>query len=299
MRKWKLFAVIFTVLSLLVAVPAQAALQDMWAYVYKWEGKVNSDGTMALTRLTSGVTFKVLAHGSTTAETLYEFADPALTSLTNPVTTTNFASATVCNKRVAFKVDPTDSTDDRYVDLIVVDTAGGYTAFIDHFDKYTHTVVIDERPNVIHHGMIWFGASTTSVVDTGIDFQLYTFIQDVQVDVVTVASAKTLDVGLGYSGSTSQTTAGFRSAVLITTAGIVKDTGVITAGASIDYVPASTYGTLLYTSVVGAGATYSDNGGKTWLGYAYTSATTDPSLTYSLSSTTGAGYIHFWFTKMR
>ena len=287
------------ILALLIAVPAQAALQDMWAYVYKWEGKANADGTMALTRLTSGVTFKVLAHGSNTAETTYVFGSNALTALTNPITTTNFASATVCNDRVAFRVDPTDATDDRYVDLIVVDTDGGYTAFIEHFDKYTHTIVIDERPNVVHHGMIWFGAATTSEVNTGIALKVRTFVQDVRVEVVTVASAISIDVGLGPSASTGGATAGFRTDVLLTTAGFPNDTGVITAGASVDYVPASTYGTLLYTSVVGAGATYSDNGGKTWLGYAYSSATTTPYLIYQMNSTTGDGYIHYFFTRVR
>ncbi len=297
----KLFLTAFltVIMALSFVVPSHAALQDMWAYVYKWTGGMDADGKMALTRLTSGVTFKVLAHGSNTAETLYVYDSAALTSLTNPITTANFASATVCNDRVAFRVDPTDTTDDRYVDVIVVDTAGGYTAFIEHFDKYQHTIVIDERPNVIHHGMIWFGASTTSEVNTGIAWQVNTFIQDVRVEVVTVASAISIDVGLGPSASTGGATAGFRANVLLTAAGYVDDTAVITAGASVDYYPATTYGTLLYTAITGGGAATTDNGGKTWLGYAYSSATTTPYLIYQMNSTTGAGYLHYWFTRMR
>ncbi len=281
------------------AVPAHAVLQNMWADVYKWEGGVNSDGKMVLTKLSSGVTYKVLATASNTAETLYVYNSTALTSLTNPITTTAFALVSASNKHIAFQVDPTDSSTDRYVDLIVVDTGGGYTAFIEKFDKYQHAVVIDERPNVMHHGMIWFGGVTTGLVDTGIDFKLKTMIQDVRVEVVTVESGISIDVGLGLAADTSQSTAGFRSNVLCTAAGFVADTGVITSGASIDYVPASTYGTMLYTSVVGGGATFSDNGGKTWLGYAYTSATTGASLTYIIDGTTAAGYIHYWFTRMR
>lgn len=292
-------ALLVFVLSFAFIVPAHAELQDMWAYVYKWTGGMDSDGKMVLTRLTSGVTFKVLAIDTATAETLYYFNTPAMTSLTNPVTTTNFAAATVCNDRVAFRVDPTDATNDRYVDLIVVDTAGGYTAFIENFDKYTHTIVIDERPNVVHHGMIWFGASTTSEVNTGIALGLNSFVQDVKVEVVTAASAISIDVGLGPSASTGGATAGFRSNVLLTTAGWPTDTAVITAGASIDYYPATTYGTLLYTAVTGTGASMSDNGGKTWLGYAYSSATTTPYIIYQMDSTSGAGYIHYWFSKGR
>lgn len=122
MKRFKLFTLILAAFALLAAVPAQAALQDMWAYVYKWDGKMSSDGKPVLTRLTSGVTFKVLAQNSDTAETLYYYKGS--TALTNPVTTTNFAANTVCNDQVRFRVDPTDTTYDRYVDLIVVDTNG-------------------------------------------------------------------------------------------------------------------------------------------------------------------------------
>jgi len=87
------------------ATPAMAEFQDMWANVYKktaaWQKDVGD-----MTRLTTGVTFKVLAIDSDTAETLYEYNDNAFTSLTNPISTTNFASATVCDDKVAFRVDP-------------------------------------------------------------------------------------------------------------------------------------------------------------------------------------------------
>lgn len=298
MRKFKHFALALAVLAafLFVAGPADAALKDMWANVYKWTGGHNADGTLALTRITSGVTFKVLAQNSDTAETLYYYNTPAMTSLTNPVTTTNFAADTVCGDRVAFRVDPTDSTYDRYVDLIVVDTNGGYTAFVEDFDEYTHTIVIDERPNVMHHGIIWFAATTTAETDTGIDFLADTMIHDVRVEVVTTASAKTLDVGL-LSTETSGDADGFRDAVLLTTAGYVADTGVVTAGTTIDWTATSTYGALLYKSIAGSDAVAS-GGGRSYLGHVVTSGNA-ASLTYSQSSTTGDGYIHFFFTRLR
>lgn len=294
MKRFKLFTLILAAFALLAAVPAQAALQDMWAYVYKWDGKMSSDGKPVLTRLTSGVTFKVLAQNSDTAETLYYYKGS--TSLTNPVTTTNFAANTVCNDQVRFRVDPTDSTYDRYVDLIVVDTNGGYTAFIEDFDKYTHSIIIDERPNIMHHGIIWFDATTTDETDTGIDFLADTMIHDVRVEVVTTASAKTLDVGL-LSTETSGDADGFRDGVLLTTEGYVADTGVVTAGTTIDWTAASTYGALLYKSIAGSDAVAS-GGGRSYLGHVVTSGKAS-SLTYSQSSTSGDGYIHFFFTRLR
>lgn len=294
MKRFKIFTLLLAAIAFFVAGPAQAAYKDMWANVYKWEGKQSADGKPVLTRLTTGVTFKVLAINTTTAETLYYYK--GTTALTNPVTTTNFASNTVCNDQVRFRVDPTDATNDRYVDLIVVDTNGGYTAFVENFDAYQHTIVIDERPNILHHGMIWFDATTTAETDTGIDFLADTMIHDVRVEVVTTASAKTLDVGL-LSTETSGDADGFRDGVLLTTAGYVADTGVVTAGTTIDWTAASTYGALLYKSIAGSDAVAS-GGGRSYLGHVVVSGKAS-SLTYSQSSTSGDGYIHYFFTRLR
>jgi hypothetical protein len=306
MKRFKWIFTIAVVLALFAAFPAQAAIQDMSAEVYRWTGAMNGDGTMALSRITSGITFKVLAHGSDTAETTYYPASAsgkALTSLTNPVTTTSYASATICNDRVAFRVDPTDATDDRYVDLIVVDTTGGYTLFYPHFDKYTHSLVIDERPNVMHHGMIWFSClsdvqTAGGEYATGITFVPDTFVHDVWVEVVTVDSGVYMDVG------TSDDTDGYRDNVLLTTASYVKDTGVVTSGTSADYTAVSTYGALLVTAITGSGTITGLNvevGGKSYIGHIVTTAGTNDDLTYSgvSGNDTGAGYLHYWFTRLR
>lgn len=304
MRKFKWILAFAVVLALFAAAPAQAVVQDFQAYVYKWDGKVNGDGTMALTRITSGITFKVLAVDSDTSETLYY--PRGTTSLTNPVTTANFESATVCNDRVAFRCDPTDVTNDRYVDLIVVDTVGGYTAFVENFDRYQRTIVIDERPNVRHHGMIWFSASSAVETDTGIDFLADTLVDDVRVEVVTVDSGMTLNVGLLSTG-TGGDADGFRVGVSMATAGFIADTGIITRGTSTDYTAVSTYGALLYTALTGTNAygPYSSTatlyqGGRSYLGHVVTGSNTG-ALTYtgSSGSDTAAGYIHYFFTRLR
>ena len=290
--------ILAVLMALMLVVPptAQAVSQDMWAYVYSWTGGMNADGTMKLTRLTTGVTFKVLAVDSDTAETLTYYTKS--TSLTNPVTTTNFASNTVCNDMVSFRVDPTDATNDRYVDLIVVDTNGGYTAFVENFDKYQHAIVIDERPNILHQGTIWFSYNNAVETDTGINFLADTFIHDVWVETVTVDATETLDVGL-LSTETAGDANGLRTLVSVATAGFTTDTGIITNGAAIDYTAVTTYGALLVTAITGSDAV-TTCGGKSYIGHVVT-GTNAGSLTYTESAggDTAAGYIHYFFTRMR
>lgn len=275
-----MFKKIFTfftavLIALVMVMPVQAEFADMWAEVYTTDGTLNGDGTVKLTKITSGITFKVLAVDSDTAETLYEYNDSAMTSLTNPITTTNFESATVCNDMVAFKVDPTDSSNDRYVDLIVVNTAGGFTAFVENFDKYNHAIVIDQTPNVQHHGVIWFAPSDNTEVDTGIDFAYDTLIEHVQVEVVTVDATETIEVGLLSSGTAGDAD-GFVDAASVATAGYPLVT-LTTSGALMD------------------NATNFDPDGHVIL------SANEQSLTYTgtAGSDTAAGYIHYLITRMR
>jgi hypothetical protein len=271
--------------------PASAAWSDMWADVFSWDGGMNGDGTMKLTKITSGVTYQVLAVGADTEETLYAYNDNAFTSFSNVVTTTYFN----VSDRVQFRVDPTDSTSDRYVDLIVVDTAGGFTAFVEDFDKYTHTIVIDERPNVMHHGVIWFAPSDNSATDTGVNFLPDTAILDVLLEVVTVDASETISVG------TEDTAAGFRTGVSVATAGYIYDTGVITDGSTSDYFAATTYGALLHTAITGSDGAATSGGNSVIAPFVVTTAGTDDDLYYtgSAGSDTAVGYIHYFFTRMR
>ena len=309
--KKRLWTITFALLlSLAFAFPAQAAYQDMWAKVYKNTGKLNSDGSAQLTEITSGVTFKVLAQNSDTAETLYIYGKRSLTSLPTTydwVTATTYASATYCNGQIQFKVDPTDTTYDQYVDLIVTDASGGgYSVFVEDFDKYTHTVVIDERPNLMHHGVIGYGGSTTSEVSTGVTFLADTFVHDVRLEVVTGVASGAISIGL-YSSGTGGDADGFIASATATTAGYIADTVAYTAGGSNDYIStASKYGVLLYTSAAGSAASsttspiYAKNGYHVYKGHIVTGSNTGI-LTYSGPSSggSGAGYIHYFFTRMR
>lgn len=240
-------------------------------------------GLDGMETLITGVTYKVLTAGSDTAATCY--SDKGITSKTNPVTTTVFAA----DDQIDFWVDATS------VDLIVVDTAGGFTAFVDAFTPNQHVIVIDECPNVVHHGCIWFGASDNTATDTGVDFVADTAVMDVWVEVVTVDSGETISVG------TADTATGFRNAVSVATAGYPKDTAVITGGTNIDYTPVTTYGALLVTAITGSDAV-ATCGGKSYIGpHWVTTLGTDDDLYYtgSAGSDTAAGYIHYFIVRAR
>lgn len=259
-----LLAAIFV---LVMALPAMSAIQDMQATVYRWSGNFNMDGSPGLTKATTGITYKVLAKGSNTAETLYAYYSRGLTAKTNPVTATVFAT----DKEIKFRLDPTDSTDDRYVDLIVTDTVGGYSTVVKNFDKYTHTVVLDERPNIPQKGTIWFSGTTTDAISTGIIFDKYTRISNVQAEIVTVLSGGTISVGL-YEAAT-----GYINKELMTTAGFITTSGESTG------------------SYLGTGTAYQ------WYNQGQTLTSGTSTLYYTVSSTTGtpAGYIHYYFSRVR
>lgn len=296
----RFFSLIFIMLiALCIAAPASAEIQAMWAYVYKrtYDGQPE-DG---LTRLTTGVTFKVLQRNSDTAETLYEYPDmgAALTSLTNPVTAANFASDTVCYDRVAFQVDPGESGD-RYVDLIVVDTSGGWTQFVEDFDKYQHRIVIDEVPNKMHHGVIWFGASDNTETDTTVDFKTDTAVHRVCVEVVTVDAGETIDIGL-LSTDTAGDANGFIAAQSVATAGFYcNDKPTITAGSNETHVStASNVGALMGSSLKGTNTATDEGSHYIWDHVVTASNADDITYTGSAGSDTAAGYIHYYFTRMR
>jgi len=292
MKRFKLF--FLTLLAaLFVATPGMAAMQNFWAAVYRDTGKMSMDGKPELERITSGVTYRVLAKDANTMETLYDSKTGAAKSVTAAaVTTTTFA----VDDAVDFRCDPTDSAD-AGVDLIVVDTAGGFTKVVKNFTQYDHSIIINERPGVQHTGIIWFdhdNADTDTSHDTGIDFKLNTLITDVRVQVVTVDATQTIDIG------TADTATGFRKTLSVADAGIVQDTAVITGGTTIDYVPASNYGELLATAITGSDAV-ATVGGISYKPHLVLTAGTDDDLYYDFSAGTDTahGYIYFDFVLQR
>jgi hypothetical protein len=269
------------------ALPAFAANYDYTATVYKRTGNTGGND---LVELTSGVQVIVLDADTNTQSTLTKFGSNAGTSVTNPVTAANFASATVCAGKVKFR--NTAAT----VDLIVTHNTGGYSTVIRGFSPDMHTIIIDEQIGVVHHGIVPYLYNSGAVAtDTGVDFPVGTLILDVYVEQVTVDNTETLEVG------TADTASGFRAAVALSTGaeGITQDTAVITGGSSLDYYPAGNYGTLLTTAITGSDSVTA-GGGSTKKPHYVKTAGTDDDLYYTPStSDTAAGYIHYRFMRLR
>jgi len=120
-------------------------------------------------------------------------------------------------------------------------------------------------------------ATAATEKDTGFDFtQGMTIMPFPAIDVHTVDSAKTIDVGL-LSSESGGDADGFMAAVLLTTAGVIQAKCAATA----------TVGALLRETITDSGAATSS------VRHPYTVGATAVSLTFTLSSgtTTAAGYI--------
>ena len=273
--------IILVAFVLVIPAPVQAEFKDFWARVYSWDGTTNLDGKPNVTRLTTGITYKVLATGSDTAETLYYYDNQANTSLTNPVTTTNFASDSISRDQIQFRTDPTDGNDDR-VDLMVINTDGGGYVFYEDFNYIDdHTIIIDESAGRMHNGVIWFtavsAASTATEVDL-ITFRYDTAILAVTLEIVTTQASGTMDVGI-KSGGTGGDVNGFIAGMSTTTAGFPDNT-------------LSTIGDLL------------DDGSNTDpFGHTILSANeqimTQKMLSGAGVATTAAGYVHYQYLRTR
>ena len=100
---------------------------------------------------------------------------------------------------------------------------------------------------------------------------------------------------------TADTASGFRAAVALSTGaeGFAQDTGVITAGSTLDYYAAANYGTLLTTAITGSDG-LATGGGNSRKPHFVKTAGTDDDLYYTPStSDAAAGYIHYMFIRLR
>jgi hypothetical protein len=311
---FKRFLTIVLAIGLIFAftMPAKAANKDMWAYVYSWDGTITGEGKIELTRITSGITYAVMmADSSATLETLYYYDTPAMTSLANPVTGTNFASDSIGNDMVRFRVDPTESGD-ADVDVIVVNQAGGYSAFVEDFNEYKHSIVIDQRPNVRHHGyaFIYTTASSTET-DTGIDFPDDCVIDQVIIEVGTAFPTNTnIEVGILSSGTNGDAN-GFIESATLATAGYIDpyragvdltSYSVSSGGEDGAIIISGVVGTLLGHMDVGTSDTGDGHAGGIYKSQLLIHGTWENSLTYTFGTTacsTGWGMVHYWFTRIR
>jgi hypothetical protein len=325
MKKLLRLALILAVTFALV-MPAHAAYRDYWAKVYSWDGTITDTGLFQLKEITSGVTYVVLMkNSSATIETLYAYGDPNITALANPVTGTNFESSSSGKEQIRFRTDPSE-VGDLQVDLLVTNQAGGYSAFIEDFDVYTHAIVIDQRPNIKHHGVFFIDSGTASTgIETGIEFEDFTLVHDMVAEVaIAFDSNMAFSVGLATAG-TEGLSSGFISAMGLGTVGFhsLDRPGI---DLTIPMVTENaTSSRLYYLSDDGALNGSIELNIGTWMGHLELAeasgetggtvsdglfirqellihGTMEKSLTYSFDATsasTGWGLLHYWFTRIR
>lgn len=297
----KFFQIISLIIALFVCVfalssPVIAGYDHYQITVYSDQGTTST--AKAHTEEITGITYYVLGAGTTTASTIY--SDAGSTSKTNPVTTTVFA----VDDQIDFYID--DGT--TSVDIIVVDTDGGYTLFLDGVTGSTRTAVIDERPNIMHHGMIWFFGTTSSTeLDTGVDFDFPAAIHNVIVEVITGGTTGMLiDIGQG-TGGTNADVNGYIDGQTISNTGwfnpkqAADATMGLSSGTSRLFYTDSPLGALLGTFEVGAGDT-TDPGGVRITWDAILTSSDQDDLTYifpAIGASTGYGYIHYFFSVFR
>jgi len=293
----KLFLIIAFFVGLIMVVPsAFAGYYHYEINVYSDEGFSTAAG--GYTSQTADITYQVLTAGSTTESTLY--SDDAGTGMTNPVTTTIFNTP----DKIDFYVADTIAS----VDIIIVDTDGGYTLFLDGATQYTRTAIIDETPNIMHHGCIWWQMTTSSVEqDTGVDLEVGSLVHNVIWEVITIASSNDkADIGPGVGG-TGEDTDGFLDNIPCATAGWFNpkeadDAEMGLSSGTVIYLHAdSPLGALIGTTIVGSGGTTECEGHRIFWDY-YVSSDAQDDLAYvfpSLGGSTGDGYIHWFFTPMR
>jgi hypothetical protein len=297
----KLFVLFIALFALMCAAPSFATYDHYVIYVYKDNGFATAAG--GYTARTSGITYKVLDADTNTASTIY--SDGGTTSKTNPVTTTVFEVL----DRIDFYIDATTTS----VDIIVTDTVGGFSHVLKGATANTRTCIIDERYNVMHHGIFWYTSDTTGSValasgvpgtftsngtmDTGVDFLANTMFLDCNIEIVTATTISTTLLCVGVGATSTRATQG----------GLVRYM-VIDAGGT--YVYATNSNTTAESQTLGS--LVSQTGfTTTTLGSSYFRknyvAATAASLSYTIvssdlpgtSGASGKGYIHYFFTVLR
>jgi len=288
-----------------LATPALAAYVHFEIDVYRDKGFRTTAGGYG-DAITTGITYKVLDDDTDTASTIY--SDEGVTSKDNFITTTVFA----VDDQIDFYISGTTAT---VVDIIVVDTIGGYTLFLDDVATNTTYCIIDERPGIQHHGIIWWGVTTSSDVDgtdidTGIDFDVGTLIHNVIVELITpTISSYLLDVGI-LSTATSGTVNAFINDMDLSGlgAGWYDPFKVgISSGGAVDIIVNATHGVPLgdFLGHIDEGTT-SDASGDVglWVKFDCPINSNNQHFVYAISSlgadataTGAAGYLHYLFTR--
>jgi hypothetical protein len=234
--------------------------------------------------ISSGILYWVYDAGTKTSSTVY--SDRKRTAKTVPVSRAQFAT----DGQVLF-YGPNASYD------IFVAHSDGTTSLFAGVTPRVHRLSIDRSSNKKIIIVPFTNASAATEVDSGIDLPKNSLVKDVQVEVTTAESSKTISAGLLSSG-TGGDADGFIVTASTTTAGYVATT-TVTTGSNENYLSAFLYGALLGSLKVGV-----DTAGRTGQtlvsGYKVTgSNTTRISYTSSSGASTGAGNLYFFVDLLR
>jgi len=204
----KKLIVLLAALAILFPVVAMATnYEHIEIDVWRETGFIKPTGGSGQDQITTGCTYWVFSPGTKAGASIYE--DSAASSeKTNPVTTTVFDT----DGQIDFWIDTDNYTT---FDILIVDTAGGYTNFVNACTSDVVDVRINEVPLIMHAGIMWYSVScdTTNInelgadgadnalpYDTGVDFAAGTMIMPqvyVSIACPTYVSDTTLSVGLG------------------------------------------------------------------------------------------------------
>lgn len=281
-------AVLFT-----FTMPAMAGYDHYQIWVYKDVGYTTKAGGYG-DPLITGVQYKVLNGGTETASTLY--SDNGITSKTNPVSATTFAT----DDKIDFYIDDTYTT----VDIIVVDS-NGCTLFMNGVTSSVHRAIINERPNEELHGFIWYtagadGVFATAETDTEIDFPIGSTINRVAVETVVAASGSDilLEVGLDSDQNALMDYELIDGADLLIHPSVIH--GTADSHTLGDHLNAA------YDDLASDDFVYVSTSELTLVVPSSTMLTAAASLSYRVNSVdentttgVGAGYIHYWFSLGR
>jgi len=230
MKKYLSFLIVFLLAVMFFVTPASAVLRHFTLTVYKATATEQLNDPLKATRLTSNVVYTVYASGVTAPsqrETLYS-DNQGTAKVSNPwVSAALFAADG--GGSVDFWCDPT-ATDDKTVEILVIDSAAGCSEWIKaQFDKH-HTVVIDERRGQLSLLTIPSSStvSTTAFISgvtkaatsiyLTIDLAPGTLIQDVFLDITAAGAGQaSMDLGTGASATA------YISSLDTFTAGFVQD----------------------------------------------------------------------------
>lgn len=233
--------------------------------------------------ITTGVLAFVYSAGTKTLATLY--SDDKRTSLSNPITRSQFASDDMLKFYVAASS----------VDIVLAHSDGSLGKWTSVAPS-THRLLLD-RSGVDKCIIFPFSANDNDEADTGLDLPLMSKVTDIIVETVTADSTETLDVGL-LSTETSGDADGLIVSASVSTAALVGTTEV-TDGTSEDYVSAARCGALMGLGSTGTDSA-NDFGQPGCVGHIVSgSNATSISYTGSSGSDTAAGYVYVFFKHLR